>query len=69
MDHLMTLASGALSTTAYGYDAASRLQTVNDGNNNTATYSYVANSPLVKGSVLEIDIFPIYLRVFRVFRG
>jgi YD repeat-containing protein len=30
----------------YGYDNASRLQTVTDGTNN-ATYSYVANSPLV----------------------
>jgi RHS repeat-associated protein len=34
-------------TTTYGYDNASRLQTVNDGNNNSATYTYVANSPLV----------------------
>ncbi len=34
-------------TTAYGYDNASRLLTVNDGNNNVATYSYLANSPLV----------------------
>ena len=31
----------------YGYDHASRLQTVTDGNNNWATYSYLANSPLV----------------------
>jgi RHS repeat-associated protein len=31
---------------SFGYDAASRLQTVSDGTNN-ATYSYVANSPLV----------------------
>ena len=36
-----------LTKTAYGYDAASRLQTVNDGNTDVATYSYVANSPLV----------------------
>jgi len=40
-------------------------RSVNDGNRNTATYSYLANSPLVgqivyannvKGSVLEFDI-------------
>jgi len=31
---------------SYGYDAASRLVSVNDGNNNSATYSYLANSPL-----------------------
>jgi YD repeat-containing protein len=37
-----------LNRATYGYDAASRLQTVNDGNNNSATYSYVANSPLVQ---------------------
>ena len=36
-----------LTTTTYGYDHASRLLTVNDGNNNVATYSYLANSPLV----------------------
>jgi YD repeat-containing protein len=36
-----------LSQTMYGYDAASRLATVSDGNGNTATYSYLANSPLV----------------------
>jgi hypothetical protein len=39
-------ASGLLASTAYGYDAASRLLTVTSGNN-TATYSYLANSPLV----------------------
>jgi YD repeat-containing protein len=32
---------------SYGFDAASRLLTVNDDNNNVATYSYLANSPLV----------------------
>jgi RHS repeat-associated protein len=47
--HLNT--SSALSFT-YGYDAASRLLTVNDGNNNIATYSYLANSPLVGQIVL-----------------
>src|SRR5439155_19794087 len=31
----------------YGYDNASRLQTVSDAFNDTATYSYLANSPLV----------------------
>ena len=41
MDHLMTLATSLLSSTA------SRLATVNDGHNDTATYSYLANSPLV----------------------
>jgi hypothetical protein len=32
---------------SYGYDNASRLLSVNDWNNNSATYSYLANSPLV----------------------
>jgi RHS repeat-associated protein len=36
-----------LSSTAYSYDNASRLSTVSDGNNNSATNSYLANSPLV----------------------
>ena len=36
-----------LKSTTYGYDNASRLLTVNDGNNNTARYNYLANSPLV----------------------
>ena len=31
----------------YGYDGASRLASVSDGNGNSAAYSYVANSPLV----------------------
>ncbi|MDE3100003.1 MAG: type IV secretion protein Rhs, partial [Verrucomicrobiota bacterium] len=38
----------ALQSTAYGYDNASRLSTVSDGDNDSATYSYVANSPLVQ---------------------
>jgi len=38
--------SSILASTAYGYDAASRLLTVSDGTN-SATYSYLANSPLV----------------------
>jgi hypothetical protein len=36
---------------SYGYDAASRLPSVNEGNNNIATYSYLANSPLVSNAV------------------
>jgi RHS repeat-associated protein len=36
-----------LASTAYSYDAASRLATVADGNGNSATYNYLANSPLV----------------------
>jgi len=39
--------ANVLAATTYGYDAASRLQTVNDGSNNVAGYSYLANSPLV----------------------
>jgi RHS repeat-associated protein len=35
-----------LTATAYGYDAASRLQSVSDGTN-AAVYTYIANSPLV----------------------
>jgi RHS repeat-associated protein len=38
--------AGILTSTTYGYDAASRLYSVGDGTN-SATYSYVANSPLV----------------------
>jgi hypothetical protein len=38
--------SSSLASTAYGYDAASRLLTVTSGNS-TAAYSYLANSPLV----------------------
>jgi len=43
---VLNSASGLLASTTYGYDAASRLLTVTSGNN-TATYSYLANSPLV----------------------
>jgi hypothetical protein len=32
---------------SFGFDTASRLQTVSDGNNNSATYAYLANSPLI----------------------
>ncbi len=38
--------SQTLSAAAYTYDSASRLESVSDGTN-TATYTYVANSPLV----------------------
>ncbi len=38
--------STVLASTSYGYDDASRLKTVADGNN-TAAYGYLANSPLV----------------------
>jgi RHS repeat-associated protein len=45
---LVALSSGSqLLSATYGYDTASRLSTVSDGNNNSATYSYLANSPLV----------------------
>lgn len=44
--------STVLTTTAYGYDAASRLKTVSDGTN-SATYSYLANSPLVSQIVFK----------------
>lgn len=37
----------SLSSTTYGYDNASRLSSVSDGNNNSAAYSYLDNSPLV----------------------
>jgi len=43
---LSAVGSGVLSDAAYTYDTGSRLSTVSDGTNN-ATYSYVANSPLV----------------------
>jgi len=45
--NLTALAASLLSQTTYGYDNASRLLTVNDGNNDVATYNYLANSPLV----------------------
>ena len=44
-----------LLTTSYGYDPASRLATVNDGGNHTATYSYLANSPLVSQIVFATN--------------
>jgi RHS repeat-associated protein len=45
--NLTALASGVLNRTIYGYDNASRLSGVSDGNNNSSAYSYLANSPLV----------------------
>ena len=36
-----------LNSTVYGYDNASRLASVADGSGNSATYNYLANSPLV----------------------
>jgi len=37
----------------FNYDAASRLASVADQNNNSATYSYLANSPLVSEIVFQ----------------
>jgi len=37
----------ARTSNLFSYDAASRLQTVSDGVGNSATYFYLANSPLV----------------------
>jgi len=45
--------SGLLVTANYNYDAASRLASVTDGNNNLANYSYLANSPLVSQIVFK----------------
>ncbi len=45
--------SSPLLQQSFGYDNASRLQMVSDGNNNSATYSYVANSPLVSQIVFK----------------
>jgi RHS repeat-associated protein len=44
---ILNSSSAILAATAHGYDAASRLATVADGHGNTATYNYLANSPLV----------------------
>ena len=40
-------ASSQLRSASYAYDNASRLASVTDANNNSAAYSYLANSPLV----------------------
>jgi RHS repeat-associated protein len=42
-----------LNSVAYGYDPASRLQTVADANNNSATYTYLANSALLDSIVFQ----------------
>lgn len=45
---LSALTSGTqLLSDTFAYDNASRLASVTDGNNNSASYSYLANSPLV----------------------
>lgn len=43
---ILNAPSSILAATAYAYDSASRLQTVSDGPNR-ATYSFLANAPLV----------------------
>jgi hypothetical protein len=43
---ILNSSSSVLASTAYGFDAASRLAAVSDGTNR-ASYSYLANSPLV----------------------
>jgi len=45
-------ANSQLLSTAYGYNAASRLSTVSDGTN-SAAYTYVANSPLLGNIVFQ----------------
>jgi RHS repeat-associated protein len=44
---LLSPSSQLLASTAYGYDASSRLASVSDSNGHTAGYTYLANSPLV----------------------
>ena len=44
--NLVAFGPGVLSHAIYSYDTASRLASVSDGTNN-ATYTYLANSPLV----------------------
>ncbi len=52
--NLTALASGVLNRAAYGYDNASRLASVTDaGDNDSASYSYLANSPLVSQIVFK----------------
>jgi len=43
---ILNPAAAIAASTAYGYDAASRLLTVSDGTN-SAAYFYLSNSPLV----------------------
>jgi YD repeat-containing protein len=42
---------GSVYSVSYGYDAASRLKTVTDNNNHSATYTYLPNSSLVTNIV------------------
>jgi len=40
---------------SFGFDAASRLQTVNDSNGNTAGCNYLANSPMVSQITFQLN--------------
>lgn len=46
-------------TATHGYNAAGQLQTVTDANNNSAAYSYLANSPLVEQIVFKRNGAPV----------
>ncbi len=46
-DRYLRRANLSLLSSGYGYDAGSRLRSVSDGSGNSATYIYLANSPLV----------------------
>src|SRR5262249_49952443 len=45
--------ASVLAKTIYGYDNGSRLLSVSDGNSNSATYSYLANSLLVSQIIFK----------------
>jgi hypothetical protein len=49
---LINSQGAVLATTDYGYDTASRFQSVSKSGN-TATYSYLANSPLIEQVVFK----------------
>lgn len=49
--------ASALAKTTYSYTNDSRLFSVSDGNSNSATYSYVANSPLVSQIAFKSNNF------------
>lgn len=51
--NLTALGTGILSQTTYSYTNDSRLRSVMDGSVNSASYSYVANSPLVSQIVFQ----------------
>ena len=51
--NLTAWAAKVLSKATYGYDTASRLANVTDATNNSANYSYLANSPLVSQIVFN----------------